>query len=407
MPTFKQIKLFNWRQFESVNIDLEHQVTVLTGQNGSGKTTILNILARHFGWNINFISTPYISKNKNKKIWSDVLKNNRQETNEDTNSKIDVGYIKYDNEVVCSLKTSTFVSAQYQLQYQKQQQVIGLHIPSHRPSITYHSINEIPTNPKTIENQYQEFKQLLFQTYGSNASQNPGIALKRSLISLALFGYGNNVVVENSEFRELFESFQEVLKKVLPKQLGFQKLEIRMPEVVLITDTGEFSLDSMSGGINDLFGLAWQIHMYGYGKDSCTVLIDEPENHLHPSMQRSLLPSLAHAFSKYRIIVATHSPFIVSSMPDANVYGLIYNNNSKVESVELTETDLSGTPNKILKDILDVPSNLPIWVENKVHEVIQSTEGLEGEERTNKIIEELDKLGLTDQIENLPDNFLE
>src|SRR3546814_10722165 len=55
-----------------VDIDLSHQTTVLTESNGSGKTSILNILSRHFGWNLLFVSTPFLSKRTRKKLYSDL-----------------------------------------------------------------------------------------------------------------------------------------------------------------------------------------------------------------------------------------------------------------------------------------------------------------------------------------------
>jgi len=304
--SFKRITISRWRQFESVDIELNNQITVLTGQNGTGKTTLLNILGRHFGWNINMISTPFMSRGKQQRFWSDVLRARAEVIADNNNSSINIGKIEYSNSGSCALLTPKFVSAQYQIQYHGQQNVVGLFIPSHRPSITYQQVGHIPTDPKTVQQHYQEFQQLLFQTYGSTSVKNPGVILKQSLVSLALFGYGNQVVAPNNEYRRLFESFQVVLGKILPKNIGFQRLEVRMPDVVLITETGQFSLDSMSGGVNDLFGLAWQIHMYGVDKEACTVIIDEPENHLHPSMQRTLLPSLSRAFPNLLWLLIVH-----------------------------------------------------------------------------------------------------
>jgi len=224
--------LENWRQFESVSIDFDSQVTVVTGQNGSGKTTLLNILGKHFGWNINFVSTPFFSKKHRKRFWSDFVRA-RDAEKDAPNSKINVGSIHYNNGVTCQLSTPEFVSSQYQLQFQNQQGVVGLHIPSHRPAITYQQISQIPTDPKTVQQQYQEFQQLLFQTYGSANVRNPGVILKQSLVSLALFGYGNEAVLANPEYHHLFMTFQDILRRILPDDLGFQRLEVRMPDVVL------------------------------------------------------------------------------------------------------------------------------------------------------------------------------
>ena len=43
MEQFKRLKLSGWRQFDNVDISFEGQTTVLTGGNGCGKTTILNV----------------------------------------------------------------------------------------------------------------------------------------------------------------------------------------------------------------------------------------------------------------------------------------------------------------------------------------------------------------------------
>jgi len=397
MATFAGLELSAWRQFSSVSLDLSRQITVLTGQNGCGKTTILTILARHFGWNIHFVSTPFMGKEKRERFWSDVYMAREQDLTPGNESRT-VGKTTYSDGNVCTLTTNTKSVAQYSLQYQNQHQVVGLHIPSHRPTATYHNVEKIPTNPKTAEQHYQDFQQLLFQTYGSTNARNPGIAQKESLISLAVFGYGSGAVVPNSDYKDIFEGFQQVLLKVLPPELGFKKLEIRMPEVVLVTDSGDFALESMSGGINALFGMAWQVHLYGSGRQECTVTFDEPENHLHPSMQRSLLPALARAFPKYRFIIATHSPFIVSSFPESAVYGLVFDGNKRITSQQLEARELSGTPNKVLRDILDVPSNLPIWVESKISELLNTLSDRPTEEKAEAIFNALREMGLTDAL---------
>jgi predicted ATPase len=399
MDQFKNLSLKGWRQFDAIDMNFEGQTTVLSGGNGCGKTTILNVLSRHFGWNMNFTATPFMGKKKRKKIYSDLFKKFDHDSGNTPPETI--GEISYMNGVTCHLKVpqGSSQNPQYALQYNGQQNVVGLHIPSHRPAITFQNVDQLPVNPKSIQQHYQEFQQLLLQTYGSANVRNPGMILKQSLISLALFGYGNEAVEGNPEYRELFLGFQEVLRTILPKSLGFERLEVRMPDVVLVTKTGDFPLSSMSGGVNSLFGIAWQIHMYGADKESCTVILDEPENHLHPSMQRSLLPDLAKAFPKYKFIVATHSPFIVTSNPDANVYGLLYNESNRIVSQHLGKADLAGSPDKVLREILDVPTTLPIWVENRIGEILNKYEGLpDTEDKISQMFNELKESGLNDSL---------
>jgi len=61
---FKNIKIKEWQQFEDINIEFHDKLTILTGANASGKTTILNLLAKHCGWNSTSLATPKKGKIK-------------------------------------------------------------------------------------------------------------------------------------------------------------------------------------------------------------------------------------------------------------------------------------------------------------------------------------------------------
>ena len=361
MESFKNLKLNRWRQFEDVDLDLTSNLSVLTGPNGCGKTTILNVLGKHFGWNLQFLTASFLSKEEKKRLYADAWEAPEKE---DAHANV-VGSITYSNGTVSQLTAPTQDRAQYQLQHQNQQAVVGLHIPSHRPPPSYFAIQQIPINPKTSQQHYQEYQNFLFATYGEQSNRNPASAMKETLISFAVFGEGNASVQSNKEYVEIFGGFQDILGKLLPENIGFKSIEIRTPDVVLKTKSGDFPLESMSGGLNALFAIAWQIHTFGFDKQACTVLIDEPENHLHPSMQREFLPRLSSAFPSYSFVVASHSPFVVASKPDAAVYALTYNERQRVVSKRLNEADLAGSPNKVLREILDVQVTMPIWVENR------------------------------------------
>jgi AAA15 family ATPase/GTPase len=52
------------------------------------------------------------------------------------------------------------------------------------------------------------------------------------------------------------------------------------------------------------------------------VLIDEIETHLHVELQKRVLPFLTKAFPNIQFIVATHSPFVITSLEKAIVFDL-------------------------------------------------------------------------------------
>jgi predicted ATPase len=363
METFKRLKIERWRQFESLDINLETPMTVFTGVNGTGKTTILNILSRHFGWDLHWTSTMHKKKDKSQ-FWSDLWSLYDDSFLPKSNT-VQIGEIHYTSGDICLLQVPIPVNEQYRINYQNQQPVQGLYIPSHTQPFSYQRVENIPTDPKTSAQQFQEYQSLLIQLYQSAKSRNPGLVIKSSIISLAVFGYGNQAVSENYDFVQIFEQFRDALRLLLPVEVGFQSLEIRMPDVILVTKSGNFSLDSVSGGIGALIGIAWQVLMYGVDKEKFVVTFDEPENHLHPAMQRELLPNLEKAFPKAQFIIATHSPFIVNSNPNARIYVLNFIE-GKVQSRELSEIDLSGDYSETLREILEVPLTIPKWVELKL-----------------------------------------
>ena len=55
---------------------------------------------------------------------------------------------------------------------------------------------------------------------------------------------------------------------------------------------------------------------------SAIVMIDEIETHLHVELQKRVLPFLAQMFPNVQFIVATHSPFVMTSLKNAIVYDL-------------------------------------------------------------------------------------
>lgn len=52
------------------------------------------------------------------------------------------------------------------------------------------------------------------------------------------------------------------------------------------------------------------------------VLIDEPETHLHIALQRTIMPYLVKCFKNAQFIVATHSPFVITSLMDATLFNM-------------------------------------------------------------------------------------
>ncbi len=214
-----------------------------------------------------------------------------------------------------------------------------------------------------------------------------------TLIQMSIFGHGNSTMEPVPELVALFGEFEAILKKVLPRSLGFNRLIIRSPEVLLSTNSGDFLIDAASGGVIKLFEVAWQLYFFSKSVAEFVITFDEPENHLHPSMQKSFLPSILEAFPGCQIIVVTHSPFIISAMRDSSVYVLRYADTellstdadddksvlglmgSRVIAERLDTVNKAGTASEILRDVLGITTTIPDWAEDRVNSIVAEYRG--------------------------------
>lgn len=366
--TFNRFRIDSpWQQFQDVDIEFHDRLTVLTGANGSGKTTILNILAKHNGWDYNSLATP--RKNKISRAWDwavSLFVNNQSNTSQT------IGYIEYSSNVKSSLVVPQQNSAQYQVQIQNQQAVESFFIPSHRSVFRYQALANIPTQGTIDKKQaFQKVANSNRGRYFGGQDQSSSFYMKETLVSWNIFGRGNADMEANEKLLDHYKGFEDILRIVLPRELGFKKFVIRNFEVVLECDSGDFVIDAASGGISAIIDIAWQIYMYSTEKNSnFTVLIDEIENHLHPTIQRRLLPDFVSAFPNIRFIVSTHSPLIVGSVKDSRVYVLKNNENKKIISLRLDLVKEAKTAAEILDEVLGVSFTMPIWAEEKLKEIV-------------------------------------
>lgn len=407
---FKRLSLKNWRQFDKIDIVFDRRLTILTGANGSGKTTLLNILGRHFGWITQIASTPKLLEAGSIEYNTDfrVEKERTEQNNEMIRDHMidqsySMGELKYiDKDAMCDIRVPKQAGTTYHLILNNQQDQKGLMLSSHRNVFHYQQVASIPTKPIERQEAYSKYNNYLLNKYNEEfTGTNNGAThqIKETLISWAVYGYGNEAVRANVAAKDMFEGFQKILTDVLPPSLGYIKIEIDNPEVLLVTKTGNFAIDAVSGGIAALIEICWQIYMGGKENEEYTVIIDEPENHLHPELQRSIMPSLIKAFPNVQFIVATHNPFVISSSEDSKVYVLNYNNNMKVESSCLDEINKAGTANEILREVLGIPVTMANWVEEKLDRIVNKYAKMDvTKESIEQMKSELKEIGLSNMI---------
>ena len=92
----------------------------------------------------------------------------------------------------------------------------------------------------------------------------------------------------------------------------------------------------------------------GWEEKPAVLLIDEVENHLHPTWQRRVIPALLKHFPRLQIFATTHSPFVVAGLRAGQVH-LLKRENKSVDGVETGTEDIIGwTADQILRAIMKV-----------------------------------------------------
>lgn len=417
---FSNLSLRRWRQFENIDIDLHPRLTVFTGANGSGKSTLLSILEGNLqgGSKENYLATPLSEKETEGSAFSFSTLFSRLNPfarNEEQSDPNQIGKIEFGDGSSVLISLPSPENIQYQLQFSQPAKINGFKIGSHRPAPKYQHVQDIPVSGISPKAAFDYFRQSSTSYEvgqkihrGNTAITNPISPLKQSLIAFALQGSSNQDVTAVREVEGLFRQFQNTLQKILPKEIKFLKLDVRPPEIVVMTETGDFPIDGSSGGLMSIIQTSWQIFLHSKAIEGrSVVIIDEPENHLHPSLQREFLARLVEGFPEVQFIVATHSPFIVCSVKDSFIYALRHRP-VKEQSVNLSDAaavvseriDLStrvGTASKILDEVLGVSVTMPIWAEDELSRIVAKFEKEKADEAAmTQLRKDLEDAGMSE-----------
>ena len=128
--------------------------------------------------------------------------------------------------------------------------------------------------------------------------------------------------------------------------------------------------------------------------EEAVVLVDEIDLHLHPKWQRDLVPTLSKIFPNVQFIVTTHSPHVLQSMEDVNLYVLRRDAESgEVAFKHCLRSDFRGwTVEDILSETMGLNEKIHSDYYNQQVEDFNEALDEDNLQRAEKAYKELDRL---------------
>lgn len=214
------------------------------------------------------------------------------------------------------------------------------------------------------------------------------VHLKTQLMSAML----DNANEEVKKLEAWFDRFENVLRLLFENESLELVYDRKKYNFLIREGEKEFDFNQLSDGFSsiiDIFtGIMMQMEkddelIHDYDMEGI-VLIDEIDTHLHISLQKKILKVLDKFFPNIQFIVTTHSPFILNSISNAVIYDL-----EKQIQVE----DMSAYPYEAISEVYFGTANYS----DLIIEKINNFETLvDKKERSND--EELELLDLKDEL---------
>lgn len=319
-----EIKIEELRHLSNLIIELKKNKRtnlLLTGKNGSGKTTVLQAVKKY----LNAIADNQFSA-LNSSMLSNLMhykERMQSAANEDERYQAQKGYGIWLDEIK-RYKDGIDVT------FNDEDGLDGLY-QNGKFILAYYSADR-----KTEIRKISGVEEVILDT-SYNLDANPGTTLLKYLVHLKTQqAYARNEGdMETVEVLEQwFTRFTEALKTLLDdpglkleydyKNYNFQIIEEgRKP----------FGFDQLSDGysaaIQIVADLILRMEQNWLKKGNLStydtegiVLIDELETHLHIALQKKILPFLTAFFPRIQFIVTTHSPYILNSIEECVIYDL-------------------------------------------------------------------------------------
>lgn len=327
----KKLSIEQFKGFKDFNIEINENTTILVGGNGTGKTTILEVIYNILSGNDKyFLTTSNFTSIQLELENGDSVRFIRNENQ--INKYINGKKVESDNKFFTKQKVIYFPAEVTFRNYE----VTGA--------------NKLESVDEDIildsDKMSKELKQFLvnqkYQDLNDIANGNPQNANRIEKYKKIYNDFLNDkqfVGIDNNTFEPIFE----------------------------LNDTKEqITIDKLSSGEKQIFYKGGSLIQYGEEKE-IIVLIDEPETSMHPEWQQRILAFYKNINPKAQYIFATHSPHIVSSSKKEEIRVIVKRDDTLVVDNDIVNT-YGLTNEEILFKIFNLNSVRDVTVQKEMNE---------------------------------------
>lgn len=388
---FKGNNSFSFVKGDNSQIDKIYQWTVFLGNNGTGKTNLLKAIANlepepatvdkieENNKKIADVSLDFAISQGDKMIYNPEINKGKPMYRPKVYERYRKGSYNISASFVYSVSQEPLTKKASRLLV-RHEAVVGNHKITSPTSIGYtENSNSIDFTP--------ELANLKIFAYGVNriaAKQGLSSELPEDAASL----YRDDVRLLN--FEDWLLQLELASSKNNPRQIAAKKVIKRLTDLfrssLLFPEIDSFETETDENYNNHILfktsdGNKFHFKELGYGyqcmfawifdfckrmfdrypysdnplKEAAVVLIDEIDLHLHPKWQRGLIQALSDLFPNTQFIVSTHSPIIVQSLNDINLYILRHQEDGSVKADRVIDRNWEGYQmEEILQELMDV-----------------------------------------------------
>jgi len=309
-------QLFHLNDIDIPIADEKSPHLLITGKNGSGKTVLLNAISDFFDIIKKDTSLNFLKYKSNLEYWVNYLKSvSAQEEKIRAQKEID-DYKKYISQLYGRVEIESDALMEMVDKYSKGLFVIAFYQADRKVKMAE------PKNPtKPVYNKKGDVKETATSQFLNFLSD---LKIQEALAR------NEKQTKDADEIKAWFEDFEGLLRQIYQDENLNLEFNYRDYSFRICTEGKKFKFTEVSDGFAAVLDIVADLILKMQDDNSLTrsyqkegiVLIDEIETHLHLVLQKVIMPLLAKVFPNIQFIVTTHSPFVLSSMPNAVAYDL-------------------------------------------------------------------------------------